>query len=134
MSKDYILKMFQNINGKESLVNERIQLRRNVLPKVSNTFLSSENTFWFKKKLQPTLFVEDTISTFGVLERRNYKCWWNSDKPRERWTDAYKAKNQLNSSSIIFRLCFYAQVNKVHDCAIAKEIWNTLVIAHEGTI
>ena len=57
------------------------------------------------------------------------------DLPRPQWTEGQRTRHQLNSKAKHYLMCAItrSEHDKVHSCETAKEIWDTLALAHEGS-
>ncbi|KAJ8769823.1 hypothetical protein K2173_008230 [Erythroxylum novogranatense] len=84
------------------------------------------------------LFIEYThVDLWDVIENGPYTPVDEDGNLilRTRWTADQKARIKLNSKAKFFLTCALSrsEYDKVHGCDIAKEMWDTLSIAHEGT-
>ncbi|KAJ8760620.1 hypothetical protein K2173_015287 [Erythroxylum novogranatense] len=84
------------------------------------------------------LFIESThVDHCDVIENGPYTPVDEEGNsiPRNRWMADQKARIQLNSKAKFFLTCALSrsEYDKVHGCDTAKEMWETLSIAHEGT-
>ncbi|KAJ8749454.1 hypothetical protein K2173_025649 [Erythroxylum novogranatense] len=97
---------------------------------------NGEDYHYWKDRMQ--LFIKSThVDLWDVIENEPYTPVDEDGNliPRTRWTINQKARIQLNSKAKFFLTCALSksEYDKVHGCDTAKEMWDTLSIAHEGT-
>ena len=97
---------------------------------------NGEDYHYWKDRMR--LFIESThIDMWDIIENGQYVPTDDTGEkiPKERWSNDQKAKVQLNSKAKFFLSCALSrsEYDKVHGCETAKEMWDTLAMAHEGT-
>ncbi|KAL5537707.1 hypothetical protein UlMin_046223 [Ulmus minor] len=101
--------------------------------------LEGMNYLIWKTKMQSFLCSLDDNVSFSILE--GYKIpaeeteGGSIQKPRSKWTTQEKRDSNMNSKALNALFCGVDDWNfrYIQNCKIAKEAWDKLEVAHEGT-
>ena len=98
-------------------------------------FNGSDYGYWKKRMIA---FLDAQNLDIWDLIESGYTCpktETGADLPRASWNVDQKIKYQLNLKAKHYLMCAIsrAEHDKVHSCENAKEIWDTLALAHEGS-
>ena len=98
-------------------------------------FNGNEYDYWKQRMI--TFFDAQNIDLWDVVET-GYTAPVNDagqPVPRAQWTADQRTRFQLNSKARHYLMCAItkSEYDKVHSCTTAKEMWDTLALAHEGS-
>ncbi|RDX85883.1 La protein 1, partial [Mucuna pruriens] len=91
-------------------------------------FNGEDYCYW--KDLTRLLLESTHVDLWDIVENGPY-----TPIPKEQWTYDQKSLVQLNIKAKFFLTCALSrsEYDKIYGCRTAKEMWDTLVIIHEGT-
>ena len=99
--------------------------------------LFNGNDYDYWKKRMIAFFDAQNMDIWDLVQN-GYQTPTNAegqDLPRPQWTEGQRTRHQLNSKAKHYLMCAItrSEHDKVHSCETAKEIWDTLALAHEGS-